>query len=405
MLFLSTLVFCLPLALAANIYVAPTGDAAPDGTQKKPYGDIQKAVDISQPGDVIILRGGTYDLVKNLNITVNGTAAAPITLRAATDETAIIDGEELPGTPAPVGGSLPGLERGVLHVERIRYWNFQRLTFVHGPYGVYVKDSSNLRFNQIVTRDNYESGFHMQGALSDNVISYLDSYGNRDPRKNGENADGLAIKEGKGEGNIIIGSRFWDNSDDGVDFCGTREFHSKLVIKDSIAWGNGFNRWDIPNFTGNGNGFKLGGGSAGDILPAGRDVINCIAFGNKANGFTDNSQTGPFLFEENTSVWNGAVGFRSVNATGVLERNIAAVNRPGSPTNVTYGGQVTLRGAQTSRDNSWDDEAAPLLTNASFKSIDTALVTGARGKNGKIPASEFLLLVDGVKRGATTSWK
>lgn len=218
MLFLPTLISCLPLALAANIYVAPTGDAAPDGTQKKPYGDIQAAVDISQPGDVIILRGGTYDLLKNINITVNGTAAAPITLRAATDETVIIDGEELPGTPAPVGGSVPGRERGVLHVERIHYWNFSRLTFIHGPYGVYVKDCSNLRFSQIVTRDNYESGFHMQGALSNNVISYLDSYGNRDPRNNGENADGIAIKEGKGEGNIIIGGRFWDNSDDGVDF-------------------------------------------------------------------------------------------------------------------------------------------------------------------------------------------
>lgn len=401
MLLLSTLVSCLPLALAANIYVAPTGNPTPDGSSAKPFGDIQGAINITQPGDVVILRGGTYDVLKNINITVNGTAQAPITLRAATDEIVIIDGEGLPNTPAPVGAKIPDKERGVLHVEFAQYWNFQRLTFAHGPYGVYVKDSSNLRFNQIVTRDNYESGFHMQGALSNNVISYLDSYGNRDPRNNGENADGIAIKEGKGEGNIIVGSRFWDNSDDGVDFW---EFHSKLTIKDSIAWGNGYNRWDLPDFTGNGNGFKLGGGSAGDILPAGRDVVNCIAFGNKANGFTDNSQTGKFLFEENTSVWNGAVGFRSVNATGVLERNIAAVNRPGSPTNVTYGGQVTLRGAQISRDNSWD-KSAPLLTNASFKSIDIGLVTGARNKNGKIAASDFLLPVDGAKRGATTSWK
>ncbi|CAI0652614.1 unnamed protein product [Colletotrichum noveboracense] len=240
MLFLSTLVSCLPLALAANIYVAPTGNPTPDGSSAKPFGDIQAAINITQPGDVVILRGGTYELLKNINITVNGTAQAPITLRAATDEVVIIDGEGLPNTPAPVGASIPGKERGVLHVERIHYWNFQRLTFTHGPYGVYVKDSSNLRFNQIVTRDNYESGFHMQGALSNNVISYLDSYGNRDPRNNGENADGIAIKEGKGEGNIIVGSRFWDNSDDGVDFW---EFHSKLTIKDSIAWGNGYNRW------------------------------------------------------------------------------------------------------------------------------------------------------------------
>ncbi|TDZ33831.1 Pectate lyase L [Colletotrichum spinosum] len=199
MLLLPTLISFLPLALAANLYVAPTGDPTPDGTSKKPLGDIQATVDISQPGNVIILRG-------------------------------------------------------VLHVESVHHWNFQRLTFTHGLYGVYVKDSGNLRFNQVVTRDNYESGFHMQGALSNDVISYLDSYGNRDPRNSSENADGIAFKEGKGEGNIVVGSRFWDNSDDGVDFC--------------IAWGNGYNRWNLADFTGNGNGFKLGGGSAGDILPA-----------------------------------------------------------------------------------------------------------------------------------------
>ncbi|OLN81901.1 Pectate lyase L 3 [Colletotrichum chlorophyti] len=402
MLLLPAVVSCLPLALAANIYVSPKGDPAPNGSQAKPFGDIQAAVNISRPGDVIILRGGTYELLTNINITVNGTAQAPITLHAAKDEEVIIDGEGLPDTPAPVGASVPNRNRGVLHVERVQYWNFARLTFTHGAYGVYVRDSSNLRFNQIVTRDNYESGFHMQGALSNNVISYLDSYGNRDPRNNGENADGLAIKEGKGEGNIIIGSRFWDNSDDGVDFW---EFHSKLIIKDSIAWGNGFNRWDIPNFTGNGNGFKLGGGSAGDILPAGRDVINCIAFGNKANGFTDNSQTGDFAIEDNTSWANGAVGFRSVNATGVLKRNIAALNRPGGPHNVTYGGQATLRNQQVSVGNSWDDESAPPLTNASFKSVDISLVAGPRGKNGKIAPSNFLVLNSGAKMGATTAWK
>ncbi|TDZ20665.1 Pectate lyase L [Colletotrichum orbiculare MAFF 240422] len=265
MLLLLTLISFLPLALAANLYVAPT------------------TVNISQPGDVIILRG-------------------------------------------------------VLHVERIHYWNFRRLTFTHGPYGYYVKDSGNLRFNQIVTRDNYESGFHMQGALSSNVISYLDSYGNRDPRNSGENADGIAIKEGKGEGNIVVGSRFWDNPYIGVDFW---EFHSKLIIKDSFARGNGYNRWNLANFTGNGNGFKLGGGSAVDILLAGREVVDCIAFGYRANGFTDNS---------------------------------------------------------------WDSPA-PLLTKQSFRSVDAGLVAGARNKNGKIAASDFLVLADGARRGATTAWK
>ena len=39
-----------------------------------------------------------------------------------------------------------------------------------------------------------------------------------DPRKNGESADGLAIKEGSGTGNIVRGARLWNNVDDGLDF-------------------------------------------------------------------------------------------------------------------------------------------------------------------------------------------
>lgn len=47
-------------------------------------------------------------------------------------------------------------------------------------------------------------GFQLEGASANNTVLYLDSYGNRDPRKNGESADGFACKEGEGEGNCIL---------------------------------------------------------------------------------------------------------------------------------------------------------------------------------------------------------
>lgn len=49
------------------------------------------------------------------------------------------------------------------------------------------------------------------------MVLYLDSYGNRDPRKNGESADGFACKEGSGVGNVLRGARLWNNVDDGLD--------------------------------------------------------------------------------------------------------------------------------------------------------------------------------------------
>ena len=49
------------------------------------------------------------------------------------------------------------------------------------------------------------------------MVLYLDSYGNRDPRKNGESADGFAVKSGSGNGNVLRGARIWNNVDDGID--------------------------------------------------------------------------------------------------------------------------------------------------------------------------------------------
>ena len=115
---------------------------------------------------------------------------------------------------------------------------------INGPYGVYAVDSSNNYYERLITRDNYETGFQMQGASAKNTVLYLDSYGNRDPRKNGESADGFACKEGSGDGNLLKGARLWNNVDDGLDLW---EFKSAITIEDTISWGNGVNRYALPN--------------------------------------------------------------------------------------------------------------------------------------------------------------
>lgn len=207
----------LPAALAATYYVSPTGSSSGTGTLASPFASIQSAVDKAVAGDTISLRGGTYKPTKNISIKKSGTAGAYYTLTAYGDESVTIDGEALTGTPAEVGGSLGRADRGVLHFEGTSYWNVSKITLINGPYGVYLQDGNNNIFDRIVTHDNYETGFQMQGSLSNNQILYLDSYMNRDPRKNGESADGLGCKEGSGTGNIIKGARLWNNVDDGLD--------------------------------------------------------------------------------------------------------------------------------------------------------------------------------------------
>lgn len=217
MLNLHLLLASLPSALAATIYVSPTGVDTAAGSLTAPLKSIQSAVNKAVAGDTIYLRGGTYSPSTNIQITKSGTAAQPYTLSAYGTEVPIVDGEALPSTPAPVGGSIASKDRGLFHIQGANYWNIIGITLINGPYGVYMDSSSNNLFERVVTHDNYETGFQMQGASANNKIYYLDSYRNRDPRKNGESADGFGCKEGSGEGNILKGARLWENVDDGLD--------------------------------------------------------------------------------------------------------------------------------------------------------------------------------------------
>ena len=393
---LQTLFLLLPSVLCATYYVAPTGSDSAAGTLAAPYKSIQVAVDKAAAGDSILLRGGTYSPTKNIQIKKSGTSSARITLAAYQSEIPIVDGEALTGTPAPVGGSISSADRGILHVENAAYWTFKGIQFINGPYGVYAVGSNNNIFQQLVTRQNYETGFQLQGSSANNQILYLDSYENRDPRKNGESADGLGIKEGSGDGNLVKGARLWNNVDDGLDFW---EFKSKITVVDTIAWGNGFNRWGFSDFQGDGNGFKLGGGDAADKGPANHQVTNSIAFSNAAKGFTDNSQPGNFVIQRNTAWDNGDVGFQSSTAVSTLTNNIAASNK-GSTSN---SAQISLSSAQKQSGNSW--QGSTTWNDAAFKSVDVSLVQGKRDPaTGKIAASNFLLPANGAAIGATTAW-
>jgi hypothetical protein len=366
-------------AQAAEVYVAPDGDDGNPGTLDEPLRTVQAAVDLAEAGTTIYLREGTYAPSTNIQLLQNGTESQPITLRNYEGEHAVIDGENMPHTPAPVDGDIPRPERGAVHIEG-EYWHLVGLEIINGPYGVFGLDTSHGVYDGLVTRDNYESGLHLQGASGHNQILNLDSYGNRDPRNSGESADGLAIKEGSGEGNVVRGARLWNNSDDGFDAW---EFLSAVVIEDSLAWGNGYNRWDIPGYTGDGNGFKLGGGD--EDLPAAHVTRNSMAWDNSAGGFIDNANPGALETEHCTAWDNGGTGFDFADADGSLTKNLAVGN----------GTDADLGSGSTGSGNSWDTGGSWELA-----STDPATITGPRRPEGSIPSSDFLLPADGSDVGA-----
>jgi hypothetical protein len=61
-----------------------------------------------------------------------------------------VDGEALPASHTPVGGSIPRAERGTVHQEA-PYWRISDLEIVHGPYGVYCDGCDNNVFARLAT--------------------------------------------------------------------------------------------------------------------------------------------------------------------------------------------------------------------------------------------------------------
>jgi hypothetical protein len=365
---------------ATTIYVAPGGNDANAGTLSAPLATIQKAITAVQAGGTIAVRGGTYALTTNIQITRNGTSSAPLTLTNYAGEKVVIDGEGLGFTPGAVGSTIPAVQRGAIHMSA-SYWRISGLEIVRGPYGVYCDDCNGNVFDRLVTRDNYETGFQLQGDSANNQILNLDSYGNRDPRKNGESADGLGIKEGGGSGNVVRGVRLWNNIDDGFDAW---MFTSPITIQNSIAYGNGYNRWGIPNFSGDGNGFKLGG-SGGTGPAAAHAVSNSMSFSNAAHGFTDNGNTGNITINRSTAYQNAKTGF---DVDGGSKTKLTANLAVGNKTAVALG-------SSTASGNSWNIGGSWPL-----QSTSSSTITGPRGADGAIPSSNFLVPSNGAAVGA-----
>ncbi|MFD3497052.1 right-handed parallel beta-helix repeat-containing protein [Streptomyces sp. NPDC058678] len=372
-------------AAAATLIVATNGSDSAPGTLAQPLRTIQRAVDLAKPGDTIAVRGGTYALTDNITISTSGTASLPITLGTYQGERVVIDGDQLPASHTPVGGSIARADRGAIHQEA-SYWRISDLEIVNGPYGVYCDGCNGNVFARLKTHDNYESGFQLQGASSNNQILNLDSYGNRDPRKNGESADGLAVKEGSGTGNVVRGARLWNNVDDGFD---NWKFTSPVVVENTVAYGNGYNRWGFPDFAGDGNGFKLGGGSPAPAVA--HTLRNSVAFKNAAHGITDNSNAGALALTRNSTYGNAGTGF-DVDVSGgkaVLTANLS----------VADARAVALGPATVSSGNSWN--LGGTWNAASVLSTDPAPLTGARAADGSLPsAPSFLVPRSGAAIGA-----
>ncbi|MCM1297251.1 MAG: right-handed parallel beta-helix repeat-containing protein, partial [Muribaculaceae bacterium] len=272
------------------LWTAPGGTADATGTKESPLA-LQTALDLAQPGQVVVVGEGTYNL-SSLVIRkgVSGTEGNPIYLVAdpAAASRPVLD----------FGGTGSGL---LLQGD---WWYLYGLDVTRAnDEGVSVAGSHNV-LDRLEIYGNLATGLQIaRSTRSDHNLSYWPSYNlilnctahhNIDPGYS--DADGFGAKLTCGVGNVFDGCVAYRNSDDGWDLYAKAESGpiGKVVIQNSVAYANGY--LDDGSPAGDGNGFKMGGES----ITAYHELRNSVSFHNKNCGVTTNSCPDLQLFDVTT---------------------------------------------------------------------------------------------------------
>ena len=324
---------------ANDIHVATNGDNSNEGTVEAPLLTIDKAMEIVQPGDRILVHEGTYMITKRIKIpALNTNPDLRCELRAWPEDAVgkvIID-----GTNMNPSSEIEFKQSRCIYVNHeANYWTFYGLVLQNAKdNGMKVEGSYNI-VERCTFRWNNDTGLQI-GMFKDfsieetksfpisgkptfnpnfsycryNKVINCDSYENADTKSysgsdDGGDADGFAVKLFPGPGTEFHGCRAWTNSDDNWDLYMT---YHPVVIDHCWAWHAGY----LSNGSEgkNGNGFKLGGGgSAGgadfDHSVGAHVLTNCVAFENLHKGFDqNNAYEGMYIF--NCVAWGNEYNYR-----------------------------------------------------------------------------------------------
>ncbi len=357
------------LRAQTTIYVSPSGSDTNPGTVSQPLQTISKAMSVAAAGTTIYLRGGVYNISSTLGAAVSGSAGNSINLWAYPGEKPVLDFS---------GESYSASSRGI-EIKR-NYWYIKGLDIRNaGDNGIFISGSNNIVENCSVSYCK-DTGIQISSGGSNNYIHNCDAFDNNDPATQGQNADGIDVKLAAGPGNVLRGCRVFDNADDGYDCYGTA---NKVVFDSCWAFHNGYNLWNIQGFTGNGNGFKLGGDdSIGTHI-----VTNCVSFDNVVKGFDQNNNMGGITVYNCTSFRNGTYNYSfpyaPVSGVDTFKNDISF--EAGSA-------DVRIVTGAVQDSNSWQGHT---VTAADFLSLDTSLARLPRLADGSLPSTALFRLAPG----------
>ena len=362
--------------MQAQIYVSTAGNDTSAGTIDAPLKTISKALSRVVAGDTVYVRGGRYQLTSTISTPKNGTSSAMICLLAYPGERPFLDFSAMAISSSNRGINL---NKSYWYIRGFDIWKA-------GDNGMIISGSNNTVENCSFS-ENGDTGLQLGGGASNNKIINCDSYYNVDPSQG--NADGFSPKLDVGTGNYFYGCRSWQNSDDGWDGYMRPSDNVTTTLEHCWTFHNGYLKSGAMS-SGNGNGFKMGGGdnSNADSLRHNMILRDCLSFDNRVKGYDQNNNRGSMTLLNCTAYRNGT------------NFNISAGLKTGSVLTVKNcvsagTGAVSLLSSAVLSTNSWMLSFA--VSDTDFVSVDTAGVTGPRKPDGSLPDVPFMHLASRSK--------
>ena len=409
---------------AKVIYVAPQGDDAAAGTIDAPLATLPAAYRLTEGGDTVCFRGGTYNVTDSQVMKIKGVYAFVFALEKAGTAEHRTCYMGYPGERPVFDFSalmLDGKHRFAAFYLGADYVHLRNFDIVGVPVRikghtqsecVSARRGSHCIVEDIAMHDGMAIGYYQKRG-SHNLVVDCDAYNNYDDYSEGPyggNVDGFGchVFDTFEVGNVFRRCRAWRNSDDGFDLISCA---APVEIDHCMAFYNGYcpssNPADTVNFVsaGDGNGFKAGGWGMNkrktkcpDVCPS-HYIHHSLAYRNKAHGFYANHHLAGNTWENNTSCGNRS-NYNMLNRKNTFE----AIDVPGYDhslannvswtfTDASLGGHLINIDPEriTLTNNSFAPSVSSVeVTAEMFVSTSVSLLFTRRLPDGRLPSIDFL---------------
>lgn len=409
---------------AKVVYVAPQGDDAAAGTIDAPLATLPAAYRLTEGGDTVCFRGGTYNVTDSQVMKIKGVYAFVFALEKAGTAEHRTCYMGYPGERPVFDFSalmLDGKHRFAAFYLGADYVHLRNFDIVGVPVRikghtqsecVSARRGSHCIVEDIAMHDGMAIGYYQKRG-SHNLVVDCDAYNNYDDYSEGPyggNVDGFGchVFDTFEVENVFRRCRAWRNSDDGFDLISCA---APVEIDHCMAFYNGYcpssNPADTVNFVsaGDGNGFKAGGWGMNkrktkcpDMCPS-HYIHHSLAYRNKAHGFYANHHLAGNTWENNTSCGNRS-NYNMLNRKNTFE----AIDVPGYDhslannvswtfTDASLGGHLINIDPDrvTLTNNSFAPSVSSVeVTAEMFVSTSVSLLFTRRLPDGRLPSIDFL---------------